>query len=194
LSRSKIIVFLKSPILGTVKTRIGKTEGNEKALAIYELLLEACFSTLSIINLEKHLFYTPSLPSKGTFDTTASLHIQSSGNLGDRMNAAFEKICEEGCPVLLIGSDCPYITPQIIEEASAALQSNDTVLGPTEDGGYYLIGMKKPHPFLFENIKWSTSSVFSETIDKILANKMSCHFLPILNDIDEIVDWNKYQS
>ena len=90
--------------------------------------------------------------------------------------------------MLLIGSDCPEVTPEICDEAFAALEVHDVVLGPTEDGGYYLIGMSGKYHDVFGEITFSTTTVLKDTIDKMTRDGVSYFELEKLNDIDEIED------
>ena len=96
---------------------------------------------------------------------------------------------EEGAEkVIIIGSDCYDLKTEIIEGAFDALSANDVVIGPAEDGGYYLIGMKKRHKNLFENKEWGTSNVLLDSILTIKEQKLSYQLMPTLNDVDTIED------
>ena len=93
-----------------------------------------------------------------------------------------------------MGTDCRPIDKNILENAFAQLNNFDIVTGPATDGGYYLLGMKKTHSFLFQNIKWSTDTVLKETLELIKEHKLSYFLLPALTDIDEEKDFMNFKS
>lgn len=102
------------------------------------------------------------------------------------MAIAFEEVLSEGeIPAIIIGTDCASLTKEIIESAFTSLATNDLVIGPATDGGYYLLGIKKNYPLLFEHIDWSTEKVFEQTIQHAKNLSLSYHILPVLTDIDE---------
>lgn len=117
---------------------------------------------------------------------------QHNGDLGDRMKAAFEKAFEQHDQVLIIGSDCASLTTKIVNQGFEKLADHDFVLGPAMDGGYYLLGMKKYTPALFEEMPWSTERVAKITLDRIEAMGKSCFSLTELSDIDFEEDWEKW--
>ncbi len=108
------------------------------------------------------------------------------------MFGAFQYVLNSQSKAIIIGSDCPDISSQIIEEAFIRLDKHDCVIGPSEDGGYYLLGMKKLHSALFEDIEWSSSKVMEQTIRKIESLQLSYTQLPKLNDIDTIDDLRQF--
>jgi len=107
-------------------------------------------------------------------------------------NYFIETFAADADRVVLIGSDCPDITPEIINEAFESLSHADVVLGPTFDGGYYLVGMAREFHDIFSDITFSTESVLEETLALAKRNNISCHCLDRMNDIDEIDDLNQY--
>ena len=110
---------------------------------------------------------------------------QEGEDIGDKMHHAFENAIERGSDAcLLIGSDCPELSTEILTKAFNALKDKDLVLGPAMDGGYYLMGLKKPCPELFSDISWSTDEVLRETLTKADQLGMSVYQLPTLSDID----------
>ena len=113
------------------------------------------------------------------------------------MSAAFEEVFRDGgsqkpLKVLIVGSDCPLLSAEIIDEAFLKLDKSDIVLGPAEDGGYYLLGMKKMNTELFEGVSWSTEKVLNETLDKAAGLGLSVAFTPSLFDIDTEEDWTRW--
>ena len=118
---------------------------------------------------------------------------QQGSDLGERMLNAFKHVFEKGCKrAVLIGSDCPDISRDIITQSFDILKAKHIVLGPAYDGGYYLIGVREPKPELFSNIEWGTEKVLSQTIDKINAAGLSLGLLPMLRDIDRVEDLQYY--
>ena len=180
--KEAIIIFVRNPELGKVKTRLAAKIGNEKALEVYIKLLEHTRDILSGLEADKFVFGTEpfNLHWRGCIN-----EIQTSGDLGSRMSNAFHLVFAKGYDrVIIIGSDCLELTKHHIEEAFAALNENDIVIGPATDGGYYLLGMKKLHGQLFENKSWSTDLVFRQTMDSINQSGLPIFSLEWLNDID----------
>jgi len=141
------------------------------------------------------LFYSDTISQHDAWSSDLfQKHLQSNGDLGDRMERAFEKAFETSSKAIIIGSDCPYITAPIIEEAFAALDKSDVVIGPTYDGGYYMLGMNTLHADLFRKMTWSTDKVFQTTVDRIKKLGLSHWSAPKLSDIDYAEDWEDYQK
>lgn len=190
-----VIVFAKYPENGRVKTRLGEILGNEFAARLYRLMAEHTFDvclSLPEKDYDIHLFYDNE-EQKESFQKWVppefALHPQEGIDLGERMKNAFNNIFKSFYgKVLIIGTDCPQVTPGIVIKAFEELSKNDVVIGPSTDGGYYLIGMNKPYPFLFDKIKWSTETVFTKTVEKINDEDLSLYTLPGLIDIDTAED------
>lgn len=193
-NKAALIIFVKNPELGKVKTRLAEGVGQEMALLIYKELLAHTKAVSLAVDVDRFLFYSNEINwqddwSKDHFQK----QLQFDGGLGERMSAAFKTAFEnKNAPVLIIGSDCAQLQPSIIEEALSALQDKEFVIGPAKDGGYYLIGMQKYHPEVFENIVWSTEQVFKDTIAIIEQHQWSYHCLATLSDIDYKEDWETY--
>ena len=188
---TKLIIFLRAPRVGEVKTRLASKLSREGACAAYRQLVDTLVRNLrKLSNVE--LCYAPTDGEKEIAHWLqpgwTSLP-QSEGDLGARLNDAFAR-----GPALIIGSDCPYITPKDVREADEALQSHDVVIGPATDGGYWLIGLKQPRPELFTNIRWSSDSVLAETLSRVRAAGLKLHLLRILGDVDTAEDWEAFQS
>lgn len=186
------IVFLRAPISGTVKTRIATTLGDEKALAIYGELVSITLRLASSLNMPVYLFYEGGLPSDR--DPVFQYMEQAEGDLGKKMESAINFILQKHKKALIIGSDCPEITRKDINEACQYLNKYDFVLGPAEDGGFYLMGCKKLIPSLFENIPWSTSLVMDQIKERIINSRKSFYLLRTLPDIDTEADWIRYHA
>ena len=184
-----LIIFIKNPILGKVKTRLAAGIGDEKALEIYEHLLAITRTVAANVDAIRHVFYSDEIEHDKWDDDKFNKHVQEGDNLGARMSNAFEKVFALGAlKAIIIGSDCPKITSKLIEGAFQELNDKDTVIGPAKDGGYYLLGMKQFHPFLFDNKEWSTDSVFEDTVVDLMENRLSYGRLETLSDLDTIYD------
>jgi len=190
MSDSLLIIFLKNPILGKVKTRLAATIGPDKALEVYHLLLERTQSITCQLPGDKVVYYSDIIDSNDIWDNNLyKKELQQGADLGDKMQQAFMQGFEQGYQqICLIGSDCYELSDEIITDAFDKLQNVDLVLGPTLDGGYYLIGLKKLHPELFANKEWSTESVLQDTLLEAKNKKISFALLPTLTDVDEEKD------
>jgi rSAM/selenodomain-associated transferase 1 len=186
MSINHLIIFVKNPELGKVKTRLAKTIGDEKALYIYKLLLEQTFQVTLPVLAEKKLYYSEFVQNMDQFnDLVYEKHIQSGDGLGNKMYHAIKhSFAEWADKVVLIGSDCFELNSGIIEEAFKALEESDYVLGPAKDGGYYLIGMKELNLEVFQNKEWSAENVFLDTLLDIKNQGKSHYLLPTLSDVD----------
>ena len=188
-----LIIFIKNPELGKVKTRLAKTVGDEKALAIYKALLGHTRKIAEKLPVNRYLFYSQYIhPSDNWSPKKFKKALQAEGDLGNRITTAFQKVFQENEKVVIIGSDCASLTPEIVQEAFDKLDTHSFVVGPAVDGGYYLLGMNQFFPEVFRDIEWSTSAVFPTTIKRIKALKTNYHLLPALSDIDYEEDWEQY--
>jgi rSAM/selenodomain-associated transferase 1 len=181
-----LIIFARNPVLGKVKTRLARDVGAEKALEVYLKLLEHAHKTADQVDCTKHVYYTDGVDEFGLLDYFKfEKRIQEGSDLGERMHNAIKSGLDEGFQnVIIIGSDCIEITPQLIEDAFEALSSHDCVLGPANDGGYYLIGMSDLHPGLFKDKKWSSADVLLDSILDLQNEGLTYKLLATLNDID----------
>lgn len=188
-----IIVFIKNPELGKAKTRIAREVGDEKALEIYKKLLTYTRTLVSSVDARRYLYYADYINETDAWSLAHfEKRLQVEGDLGNKMSTAFAECITEYEKTIIIGSDCPQITEEHISKAFDELDKQDVVLGPTYDGGYYLLGMKKHHAFLFEDIPWSSPTVYRDTVEKIDKYGLSYSSLEKLSDIDYIEDWEKY--
>jgi rSAM/selenodomain-associated transferase 1 len=188
--KTALILFTKNPELGKVKTRLAKTIGNSKALDIYKKLLQHTKEITLQVTADKFLFYSNAINENDQWENNIfNKKLQIGEDLGIRMNMAFSEVFALGyTSVCIIGSDCYELNPEIVNSAFASLENNDFVVGPTFDGGYYLLGMNQINNRIFENVAWSTESVFETTISRINENKSSVIILKKLTDIDEEKD------
>ena len=195
--KNALIIFIKNPALGKVKTRLAKTVGDEKALEIYLELSRITRDNASILkNIQPYVFYSDFINKNDDWSNEIfEKRVQSGEDLGDRMLNAFNEILQQHKHVCIIGSDCPTLSVDILNQSFDLLQNHDFVVGPSTDGGYYLLGISSTkYDFLFENMEWSTETVLSETLHRIAQNDKTIALLPYLTDVDEEKDWVDYQN
>ncbi len=187
-----LIIMVRNPVKGKVKTRLAKDIGDDKAYAIYLKLLGHANEIAMDIDVDRFLFYDHDVERHDQFDNALyKKYVQCSGDLGVRMDYAFSiPFKNEYKNVVMIGSDCFDIRAHHIQTAFEKLADHDFVLGPATDGGYYLIGMKKWNRTVFQNKQWSTAHLFNETKNEILNNNGRLFELEPLSDIDTIDDLN----
>lgn len=183
---NRVAVFAREPRLGCVKTRLALEIGETPALDCYVKTLEIAIEAASNQMLE--LWYEGN-PAKSWIGRNLPLKKQPEGDLGIRMFAAF---CD-GVDIV-IGSDIPLISNVYVDQAVELLTRVDVVLGPTEDGGYCLIGMRRVIPELFEGITWSSSRVLEETLQIARRQNLQVEVLPELWDIDDEADYRRWVS
>lgn len=186
-----IIIFIKNPEKGYVKTRLAETLGNDKALEVYKKLTSYTRSVAASVNADKQVWYSRFIPEKDEWDArSVSRKLQQGTDLGERMQYAFREAFQTGYKeVAIIGSDCAQLTAGIIHEAYNMLKDNNFVVGPSEDGGYYLLAMDAFYEELFEGISWSTNQVLAQTLGIAKDLELDVHLLPELNDVDNEKDW-----
>ena len=192
-TKNALIVFIKNPELGKVKTRLAKTVGDEKALAIYIALMEHTRLIAEALPVERYLFYSPEIKEDDNWHVDKfKKTLQIEADLGAKMATAFHTVFKENEKVVIIGSDCASLTPEIVQEAFDRLDNYPFVIGPAMDGGYYLLGMNQFSPEVFRDIVWSTDAVFPTTVERIEGMNQTYFLLPVLSDIDYEEDWVKY--
>lgn len=194
MSKNKVIVFVKNAIPGKVKTRLAKTIGKDEALRVYLRLLAITKEEVSKVRAEKEVWYAWEVSENDIWDENYfKKKVQIEGDLGEKMKDAFKKSFDSGGEkIVLIGSDCPTLTNEVLEQAFNELNTSDVVFGPSEDGGYYLIGMSSFNPEVLEGIDWSTEKVMEQTEAKAKHIGIKLTKLKYLNDIDTEQDWKEY--
>ncbi len=200
-----VLVMARAPLRGQVKSRLAAGIGEHSALRVHKLLLEHTLETVRAFteDYELHIAGPVNRALMGSFAT--QIRSQRIGNLGDRMAAAFlsalrDRVSLKGMQgkqsdppsisngkvgALMVGSDCAALSLDELGQAATAIREGaDVVLGPSHDGGYYLIGLKRPDRRIFDGIDWGTSSVLRKTVAN--AKKLGCrtHLLPLLSDVD----------
>lgn len=187
-----LIIFTKNPKLGKVKTRIARDAGDKEALKIYLELCTITKKAVKNLDCQKFVFYSDIIEQDDDWSPAFHKKLQVGDDLGTKMLNAFKDITVSASKSVIIGTDCPTIKASIIKNAFLALNDSDVVIGPSRDGGYYLVGMKTVYPELFKNIPWSTEQVFQITIDRCEKLGLSVEVLEILSDIDYLEDWKNY--
>lgn len=193
---ARILQFAKSPQPGKVKTRLTPVLDEAQALAVHQLLVEHCFrmlieSRLAPLDLwldrpaTEHQHFWSSIGAN-------RFNVQADGDLGKRMHQACAHTLRPAAGVdalVLVGSDCPLLSAEIVDRALAALYGDaDVVFGPALDGGYYLVGLKQPCLELFLDVPWSTSQVYPITLNKLRTLGLKGAELPPLPDLDRPED------
>lgn len=188
-----VIIFARNPVLGKVKTKLAREIGDEGALQVYLKLLEHTHKVADEVTADKQVYYTDSLDEFGLLDYFKfTKKLQDGEDLGERMHNAMKSGFDEGYRrIIIIGSDCMELSPEVIEDAFVALTSNDCVMGPATDGGYYLIGLRIMQDFLFQDKPWGSSDVLLDTLLDLQNAGMNYYLLPTLNDIDSKKDLDR---
>ena len=194
--RNILLLFIKNPHPGYVKTRLARTVGDEEALRIYHILLDKTRKAAQALQAERWLYYSDFPDPDDNWPETDFLKkAQHGSDLGARMEAAFREAFDAGAAkVVIIGSDCPELSEEVLRAAFDHLDEKDFALGPTPDGGYYLLGMKQLESGIFHGIEWSTDSVRAKTLEQISLAGKTVAILPMLSDIDTEEDWRLYEK
>jgi len=188
--KNLLIIFYRNPELGKVKTRLAKTLGDEKALAIYLKLSSHTKAVTENLAIDKVVYYSNFVDTEDVWlNTSFHKKLQNGTDLGEKMQNAFAQEFNNGYErICIIGTDCLELSKDIMQQAFDQLGCHDAVIGPAKDGGYYLLGMKKQMPELFENKTWSSDTVAADTIQNLKDLRASFAQLPILSDVDEETD------
>lgn len=196
----RLIVFTRYPEAGKAKTRLIPALGEQGAADLSRRMTEHAVRMAREVptSLELRFDGAGVEKMKAWLGNEWSYVSQGNGDLGERMKRAFQETFRQGVnKAVVIGTDCPGLTAKLVQTAFAALDSNDMVLGPAADGGYYLIGLKKNVPELFDGIPWGTENVFLETLARAKEAGCSVAFLETLNDVDRPDDidvWERAQK
>ncbi len=179
-----LLIFTRNPELGKCKTRLAATVGDTSALEIYKFLLTHTVKFTKNLEATKRVYYSEYIWENDIWDNTVyEKRLQEGRDLGIRMAKAFKTGFEEGFKkIIVIGSDMYDLSTQDLQEAYNALDTNDFVIGPAEDGGYYFLGMTVFTPSLFEQKEWGTATVYVDSLKNISAKKVKK--FPIKNDVD----------
>ncbi|MBU1679044.1 MAG: TIGR04282 family arsenosugar biosynthesis glycosyltransferase [Bacteroidetes bacterium] len=196
-NRASIMVFARYPVEGKVKTRLAFSIGQKYATEFYKIIAKKITEEIkSIRRSNKYIFYSKLSEKEQIMSWLGSKFfyaLQEGISLGEKMQNAFQKVFSNGAEkAIIFGTDIPDLSAEIITKAVSALDQKDIVIGPAKDGGYYLLGMKKYTPELFDDIQFSTKTVMTETLDKINSMRLTFELLEELQDIDtenDLVRW-----
>ncbi len=199
-----ILLFVKAPFKGRIKSRLAATIGDDAALELYHrFVLDTIAAARPLAVPLRICCHPPDAVAlvRAWLGEEPTYMPQQGSELGERMGQAFAQVFHEGYDrAILIGSDIPELSTAVLHEAVAALDRNDTVLGPAADGGYCLIGFtaKTFLPSVFQDMTWSTGTVCDETLGRLKRSGRRTHLLPKLHDIDTRDDlrsfFNKYRN
>jgi rSAM/selenodomain-associated transferase 1 len=189
-----LALFAKFWEPGKVKTRLAATTGPKAAAGVYRVFLQTLLRRFDQQADERTIVYAPrdqTKPFEAISQNHWTLHPQLDGDLGNRLTDFSRSVFDRHdgqVKTVIIGSDCLDLDQDLVEQAFEALNEADVVLGPCLDGGYYLVGMSKFCPEIFEAIDWSTEAVYPQTLQRVSDNNYSLIILPTLNDVDDMND------
>jgi len=195
-----LIVYAKRPWPGYAKTRLASGIGAEGAAGVYTRLLYSYLMNLLGADLEDvHIELAVTTPADVPFFAAAfpevSVYPQVEGDLGQRMSASFARAFASGAErAVLTGSDIPLLDAAVVQRAFALLETAPAVVGPAEDGGYYLLGLRAPGAPLFDGIAWSTDSVLAQTEALARVANIPLVHLPALSDLDTVEDYHAWRA
>jgi rSAM/selenodomain-associated transferase 1 len=198
----RLLVFARLPERGRVKTRLAESIGDDAALAAYETMLRDLLASIGKPSAETEIeiLWAPTECATGESLTRAfgdfPTAMQTGATLGDRLSMAFSErfFFHATQKIIAIGVDDPSLPRTLIDNAFALLDSSEWVVGPAEDGGYYLIGCRAGafDPVVFENVEWGTPAVFAATMGKIAQSQATVAVLTERWDVDVVEDWERY--
>jgi hypothetical protein len=193
--QARLILFTRYPEPGRTKTRLIPALGAEGAAALQRRMSEAIvshmarFAAQSPVHLEIRYADGTQQAVEAWLSSDIPCLDQGEGDLGARLHRAFTQAFAQGAKkVVVIGADCPGLTPPLFARAFAALDNQDLVLGPAVDGGYYLVGLNRPAPALFSEIPWGSGEVLAATLKQAQSLNLSLHLLEPLADVDRPED------
>lgn len=184
-----LLIFTRNPVPGKCKTRLAATIGEKAALDIYVFLLRHTAAQCTGLEGVQKMVYFSESPGDGViWDTEIfEYRLQQGTDLGMRMQHAFEDAFKSGYgEIIVIGSDLLDLSTADLENAFELLSDNEAVLGPAQDGGYYLLGLTQPVPGIFHNKSWGTKTVLKDTLGDL--KNFRTALLPVRNDIDQYED------
>lgn len=190
MTKRPVLVFLRAPRLGQVKTRLARTLGTAAVLALYRCFVKDTLAAVAAAGGDALLFVHPPEAAREVteeFGPGYRVFPQEGSDLGERMARAFARMFAAGCRrALLVGADIPHLPPRVYRDAFDALRRRGTVIGPASDGGYYLIGFRKDSytPGVFQQMPWGTDRVLQHTCARLAARGDPPHRLPVYSDID----------
>lgn len=199
-SKCGLVLFLKYPQKGMIKTRLAKSIGDTLTLRLYECFIRDMLDKLISLPYDLHIFVAPAdkvTAMNQWLGRDLPVHGQEGGDLGERMKQTFEKMFQlgyESC--VLMGSDCPDLPGSVLSDAFEGLKTAEAVIAPAVDGGYYLIGFRQPHfcESVFQNMAWSTDRVFQRTMEIFNQEKISVKILQEWWDVDDLDELKEFMD
>ena len=192
-----LALFAKYWQPGSVKTRLARSIGEVQAARVFQAMVTSSVRRLSKVASRRVVVYSPDNPQAHTAFSSSCcpgwcLEPQVQGDLGERLSGFFGNARSAGTSsVVVVGSDTPTLPLGYVKQAFQLLRSHEVVLGPAEDGGYYLIGLARPMPEVFVDMPWGTKDLWQTTVDRIVDLGASYQALPTWYDIDDIDDLNR---
>ena len=188
MSKNLLLILTRNPELGKCKTRLAAKVGDKSALDIYKFLLDHTVSFTKDLKVEKWVYYSESIWENDIWDNKVyQKKLQKGKDLGERMMNAFREGFQAGFEnIIVIGSDMFHLNQSDLEEAFSKFKDHNYVVGPAEDGGYYLLGMKSIKTELFQNKNWGTDTVLQDTLSDIKNEKVA--LMDEKNDVDYYKD------
>ena len=188
MSKNLLLILTRNPELGKCKTRLAAKVGDKSALDIYKFLLDHTVSFTKNLKVEKWVYYSEEIWQDDIWDNNVyQKKLQVGKDLGERMMNAFKEGFQAGFEnIIVIGSDMFHLNQSDLEEAFSKFKDHNYVVGPAEDGGYYLLGMKSIKTELFQNKNWGTDTVLQDTLSDIKNEKVA--LMDEKNDVDYYKD------
>lgn len=185
--QAQVALFAKYPTPGQAKTRLIPALGAEGAAQLHRQLVERTIATIrqSGLKFALHITGAPKSAFAEWLGDDIALVDQGGGDLGARL-------ARVAAPAILLGADVPGLTARHLQQAAQALESHDAVLGPAEDGGYYLLGFNAPMAFLFTDMAWGTDTVLDETMARLNSHDVPVALLDTLDDCDRPEDLARF--
>jgi uncharacterized protein len=199
-TKNGLVIFMRNPIPGKVKTRLSKALGEVEAASIYQYCVDSIIGEVSKvdINVDKYIFVDEKPGHAGNEHLSGlrfQINFQEGKDLGERLANSFRHLFGNGFnKVIIVASDTPDLNAVILEDAINKLDEYDIVIGPSDDGGYYLIGMKAFHQQLFNGILWGTEHVYRQTVKVAAGEGLTMYPLQTLIDIDTEDDLQKWRN
>lgn len=196
MSARRLLIFLKYPTPGQVKTRLASALGNTAAADVYRTCVESTLRAMQGFRQEAVLWVAQAEALQACrhwLGPEWNFQAQQGDALGERLiHATDQAFTQTAGPVVVIGTDSPWLSAQTVEAAFGSLRRNDVVLGPSQDGGYYLIGLRRNLPGVFENVAWSTATVYRQTLENTKRLGLSVESLTMGYDVDTIADLDRF--
>jgi rSAM/selenodomain-associated transferase 1 len=193
-----LVVMVRAPRLGTVKTRLAAELGDDRALAIHRAMTERVVGAVGAAPCALTVAYTPSdagAEMRGWLGDRFHFVSQHGTGLGERMTAAIEARLRAGARrVIVIGTDCPTLDADTVTEALAALETHDVVFGPASDGGYYLVGVRAPQRAIFDRVPWSSEHTLAVSLVRAADAGLTVALLDEMRDVDTADDWRWHEA